>query len=238
MLREAQARRQDIHLTGVDFAKVLPDLGEKVAMFPNTCLEKLPFEDGSFDVITSQFAIEYASFSQAISEIKRVLTPGGRFFFLCHNADSIIVRDNIKRLAAIKDLLASSGLLNGAIQVVKQKKTLLPKKQKYLAQLFRTVQSKHPEQPLINEIAERIAGLMTEAGGLQKLLLLRRDVEMEGRRITALKVSALRLSQLQNFCSQLPSPNRSVQHNTVFVPGTKIPLAWSVKSERSQENVL
>ncbi|MEK6201633.1 MAG: class I SAM-dependent methyltransferase, partial [Desulfobulbaceae bacterium] len=111
VLREAQARRPDLQLTGVDYAKVLPDLGEEIAMLPGVCLEDLPFDNESFDVVTSQFAIEYASLSQAISEIKRVLSKGGVFLFLCHHVDSIIVHDNVKRLAAIKDLLAGSGLL-------------------------------------------------------------------------------------------------------------------------------
>lgn len=238
VLREAQAGRPDLQLTGVDSAKVLPDLGGKVAMFPDIYLEKLPFKDGSFDVITSQFAIEYASLLQAVSEVKRILAPGGRFLLFCHHADSIIVHDNIKRLAAIEDLLAGSGLLNGAIKVVKQKKTLLPKKQKYLAQLLRKMQSKHPEQPLINEVAGIIAGLMTEAGALQKLLSLRRDIEMEGRRISALQVSALSPAELQNFCSQLSSPDTSVQYSTIFVPGTKTPLAWYLKSACDRGNGL
>ncbi len=237
VLRAAQTRRPDLQLTGVDSAEVLPDLGEEITMLPGVCLEDLPFDNESFDVVTSQFAVEYASLPQAASEIKRVLSKKGVFLLICHHVDSIIVHDNVKRLAAIKSLLAGSGLLNKVIDVVRQKKILQPKKQEYLARLLRTVQLKHPDQPIINEVAALTVSIMTGPDCMRKLLSLHRDIEMEERRISALKVSALQLSQAQNLRHQLSLSEIPIQCKAIYVPGTETPLAWYIHNEHGSPTI-
>jgi len=43
--------------------------------------EQLPFAQNSFDLVVSNFAIEYASFDMALSEAARVLAPAVRSFW-------------------------------------------------------------------------------------------------------------------------------------------------------------
>jgi len=53
----------------------------------NTPCERQPFEDDSFDLVTSQFGFEYSNVEETIREIRRVLAPGGTFIAICHHAE-------------------------------------------------------------------------------------------------------------------------------------------------------
>ncbi len=233
VLKSALISRPDLQLTGIDYAASLPDLGKQVTMIPKTKLEQLPFRDESFEVITSQFALEYAALPKALAEIKRVLVPTGFFLFLCHHAEGIIIEHNVSRQAAIKDLLAGSGLLNSAIKIVQGKKNHDPKKLKLLAKLLQALQLKHPDQAIINEVAEMTANMTQEAGGLRKLLSLRQDIEMEYRRISALAAAALDQGQVEDILRQVAPPQREVAFELIAVPETSTPLAWKISTVSS-----
>lgn len=49
--------------------------------------ESLPFADNSFDLVTSQFGIEYAELPLALAQACRVLKPGGHLCLVMHHAD-------------------------------------------------------------------------------------------------------------------------------------------------------
>lgn len=49
--------------------------------------ENLPFADGSFDLVTSQFGVEYAELPLALAQVCRVLKPGGHLCLVMHHAD-------------------------------------------------------------------------------------------------------------------------------------------------------
>jgi SAM-dependent methyltransferase len=91
------------HLTGVDQA-ALPDdpalqnLG--VRRLGETPAEDLPFPEESFDIVTSQFGIEYADCARALHGVARVLRPGGAARMLIHHADSEITRQARVRITA------------------------------------------------------------------------------------------------------------------------------------------
>lgn len=51
-------------------------------------IEALGFADASFDLITSQFAFEYAPRDRALNEVRRVLRPSGRVLMIMHADDS------------------------------------------------------------------------------------------------------------------------------------------------------
>lgn len=50
------------------------------------CFEQLPFEDQTFDIVVSKWALQTAkSLHSVFVEVERVLKPGGRFIYLsCH----------------------------------------------------------------------------------------------------------------------------------------------------------
>lgn len=86
---------------GADIAAIAPTeqvsdpaVRERLAAIdfhPRTPAESLPFDDGAFDLVTSQFGLEYSDLDQSTSELVRVLRPGGRLALVVHHQDSAAV---------------------------------------------------------------------------------------------------------------------------------------------------
>jgi len=66
----------------------------------------IPLDSGSFDIVTSQFGVEYAGLG-AINETARLLASGGRLAFLLHNQAGWMHRECVESLDAIVRLQES-----------------------------------------------------------------------------------------------------------------------------------
>lgn len=97
-----------LKVTGVDLADVKPAAFvsakarelKRVRFLGRTPAEQLPFDDGRFDAVVSQYGIEYSEMKKSLPEAVRVLAPGGRLRFAVHAAEGSIAA-NTK--AAITD---------------------------------------------------------------------------------------------------------------------------------------
>ena len=58
-----------------------------------TDVEALPFGDGGFDAVVSQYGIEYSDLSKSLPEAVRMLAPGGRIRLVVHAADGVVARE-------------------------------------------------------------------------------------------------------------------------------------------------
>lgn len=103
-------------IAGVDSASIDPPsyLGSAgidtsgVEFLGNTPAEQLPFPDGSVDIITSQYGLEYTDMPPVVKEIARVQKSGGVFQFITHAAEGGIVH------SANTDVMEMDFLLNEA----------------------------------------------------------------------------------------------------------------------------
>lgn len=77
----------------------------------------LPFEDGSYDGVFSQFGIEYGARPAAFHEAARVLRPNGRGMFVMHHKESVITRTCAMRLARHRDIIGPTQCFAAARQV-------------------------------------------------------------------------------------------------------------------------
>ena len=69
-----------------------------------TEVEVLPYGDGGFDAVVSQYGIEYSDLARSLPEAVRMVAPGGRIRFVVHAADGVIA-DGSKAVIADADLL-------------------------------------------------------------------------------------------------------------------------------------
>ena len=92
-------------ICGTDAAKIKPlqvfaanaqltGILKTIQFYPECKTEKLPFADGFADLVTSQFAFEYAEREAALAECIRILKPAGCFIAIMHHAASEIARDS------------------------------------------------------------------------------------------------------------------------------------------------
>jgi len=98
--------RRDLHVTGIDFARVPLMLSPQVELLSETPMESLPFAGRSFGAVVSQFGFEYGNAGYAVREMARVLAPGAPLSFLVHHAESAIVSGNRARLNALMAFLS------------------------------------------------------------------------------------------------------------------------------------
>jgi SAM-dependent methyltransferase len=69
-----------------------------------TAVEALPFGDGGFDAVISQYGVEYSDLAHSLPEAVRMVAPGGRIRFVVHAADGVVAGD-ASRVIADADLL-------------------------------------------------------------------------------------------------------------------------------------
>ncbi|AKS43137.1 class I SAM-dependent methyltransferase [Wenzhouxiangella marina] len=91
-------------------ARGIQDLLGRIDFIASTPIEALPFDEAEFDLITSQYGIEYSDLSRSAPELARVLKPGGELAVVTHGADSDMV-ETMAREAEDYALLRNSGAL-------------------------------------------------------------------------------------------------------------------------------
>jgi ubiquinone/menaquinone biosynthesis C-methylase UbiE len=105
-----------LRITGVDRADIdpagtvasVPEL-EGIRFHSRVDAASLPFESASFDVVTSQYGVEYAELGEAIGGALGVLRPGGSLHCVLHHADSAVVAPAGPLRDEITSLLAPDG---------------------------------------------------------------------------------------------------------------------------------
>jgi|GEM_PF-198170 len=101
-----------------------PEQRARVRFQGGICAESLPFADASFDLVISQYGIEYTDLAASAVEARRVLADRGSIALLMHHAESLPVRLGRCELAELDWMEQPDGLLDAA-------RALLP----FLAQL-------------------------------------------------------------------------------------------------------
>ena len=96
ILEIASGQSQQVDITGVDTASLPHDLEvpEGMTLLGDTRVEELPFVDGGFDRVLSQFGFEYADIPAAVKEVKRVIKADGRVNLIGHHLSSWVCRDS------------------------------------------------------------------------------------------------------------------------------------------------
>lgn len=76
-------------------ARAHPTLAEtvrQVRFLGESPVESLDLPQGAFDLVTSQYGIEYCDLAPAAERVAGLLRPGGRLAMICHGASSDILR--------------------------------------------------------------------------------------------------------------------------------------------------
>ena len=113
----ARKEQRSFELTGIDLADIDPpkqivdfdDAVRNARFVGEVAAESLPFDAASFDVVTSQFGLEYARLDQALAEVTRVSTASGSLIWLAHSPASTVVEQYKAQDTEVDYLLASRG---------------------------------------------------------------------------------------------------------------------------------
>lgn len=116
----------DVLVDAVDIASIapawpsaLPDVQRTRLRFHGGApMESLPFADRSFDLVTSQYGIEYADLERAVPEMLRVAGATGRIVLVMHTTRSRPVALAKVELAHLDWLLSDEGLPRAAASIL------------------------------------------------------------------------------------------------------------------------
>ncbi|WP_258406090.1 class I SAM-dependent methyltransferase [Shewanella aegiceratis] len=93
---------------GVDLAQINTNLDElalneqvRLSLLSHIDCSSLSFEDSSFDLVISQYGLEYSDLALSIPEAIRVLKPGGRLSLVTHHSRSMIINRNRRILNVV-----------------------------------------------------------------------------------------------------------------------------------------
>lgn len=195
-----------------------------VTFYANTPIEKLPFEQDTFDLVTSQFAAEYMPREALVEAIRKVLKPGGKFVFVAHSHSGLsalgarkglqfirtLVND-VKYFELLKDLISALckerqgqvGRFQPSPQLVKRKQKL-DKAAKRIDKAVSTPGDRQVADNTLNVAAHMIAnqGQFTEHQMLEKCSELKHSVVMYRERLSMLNESALSDRDAQQLVTQ------------------------------------
>lgn len=94
--------RRDLKPVGIDLATRLPPPPRGAQVRGGVRMSDLPFPEGRFAAVTSQFGFEYGDTRGAAAEVARVLRPGGLVAMMTHRIDGPIVAHNLRRRRQIE----------------------------------------------------------------------------------------------------------------------------------------
>ena len=224
--RAARAAGRELTLTGIDLADIdparfLPEYQVDLAaarFIGNTPAESLPFADGSFDVVVSQYGLEYADLERALSEAARVLASGGQLHWLAHGADSIVVAQGRAQLADIELLLSSKGPFAAMKTYMRARvrHRKVSRATRELTEALRAAEAHCAANPPATLVRQLCGGILETAnrfekyhpadveGWLKENLKRLRGQRQRGRDLLAARLSGHRLAQVERALGTEP----------------------------------
>jgi SAM-dependent methyltransferase len=213
----------------------------------------IPLEDYGFDIVTSQFGIEYAG-PDAVTEAARLVAPGGALALLMHIENGIVQKeceDSLAAIAAIKEAdfiaLATELFRNGfaairgadrapydaagasfAPAVAAAEKVM----DEYgddvaggsVAKLYNDVAQIHSRMP--NYDPDEVLGWLSTM-----------DAEMAayGERMSSMIEAASSRGTIEEICAQLQSSGLKLSMaNEILIGDDTLPLAWALLATRPE----
>jgi SAM-dependent methyltransferase len=207
-------------LFGIDSASVSP-AAAALGVRGGIDASQLPFGDASFDVVTSQFGLEYCP-QAAWTEAARVLKPGGQLQLICHHRDSAAVHHNGARLAAMQ-AMAQAGLFALAALVARGQP-----EDPVLAARVRAARMAHAAQSVVEELPMAL-GQWAHARRPDAIAAIRAEAEAEMARLAAMQAAALDAAGITARLAWLPG----VRATAEVLGGPDGPIGWLVRGNRA-----
>lgn len=237
VLKHIRGIRSDLRLTGVDSAPGLPKSPAGLRLMAGIAIEALPFDDSSFDAITSQFGYEYGRTEEAAKEIRRVLKDGGTFLLLVHDRSSPVVAHNSVRSSALRWAGIESGLIDMARKVATARQSLPLPTPPNFREAVAEAKQRFPGQSVGAEVAQAV--LQSLAPGLDPSSSLRfldqmeRKMRSELARLEALSAAARDEAGANQLVRELEATGLELVRPLRVTSQVGVPFAWQIGGRAS-----
>jgi SAM-dependent methyltransferase len=205
--------------------------------------DAVPYGDGRFELVVSQFGIEYAGIN-AFTEAARLVAPGGRLSCLCHVEDGYIDSNNKAQLEEAS-LVNETAFIDLAIELTKaafsadatamqrSEKAFVPAMKKVRAGIQRCPRGIHSHlyQGFQTLFEQRRA--YDEADITSWLEEMQGDVNKNIDRLSRMRAAALSPADTIKITENLGSAGlQGIQFEPFTTPGNRLPVAWKLSATR------
>ncbi|MQP75662.1 methyltransferase domain-containing protein [Stenotrophomonas sp. MYb238] len=246
LLLLAKTTTPGLILHGIDSARIDPAKvmgGEKydydgICFHAGCQMSSLPFGDGSTDLVTSQYAFEYAPMQPALAETLRILDPvSGRIAMVLHSEDSEISRMTARQLQGLDLLFADLDIFGKARQLAtalrshpngaEQARTKFNSSASLLMQEL----SSGTHAPIVEKAYALLHGALAQLARsptttLDMLDRAETHLRHERRRLEDMQKAAYDQGQLQALAGKLQATGMKVQTGELRQDGTT--MGWTL----------
>jgi ubiquinone/menaquinone biosynthesis C-methylase UbiE len=216
----------------------------------------MPFDIGSFDIVTSQFGLEYAG-QEAIFEAARILAKGGQLALLLHTDTGSIYQECQQNAVVIKRLtdceffslvtqMFAAGFKAVGAGVESVERSTYANAIKQMAPAIREIEA------VIQEYGHRVASdtiyrLYTDVREMHQkiqhyepdevikwLKNMETEIDAYGSRMASMLLSSVNIAGFKKIQSDLTGLGFSVEVAKPFLlPDTELPLAWILVAKKN-----
>ncbi len=205
---------------------------------------QLPFPDNSFDLVVSQFGIEYAGLPSFV-DAGNLVTSGGRIAILCHLEDSSIHNRNRRLLAGAQKIIETDFVTKAISfveavfanrgELVQEPRNAFESAESEVSEMLKH----HPEgihshlyfgfKKLFDRRAHYDISDITN--WLEAMQL---DVKKNIRRLTQTGDAASSEEDVKQVCREFSKLGlRKIGYSPFSISGNDLPIAWSITAERA-----
>jgi ubiquinone/menaquinone biosynthesis C-methylase UbiE len=209
--------------------------------------EAVPYGDGYFDLVVSQFGIEYAGI-EAFTEAGRLVAAGGCLAALCHVEDGYIDSNNKAQLEEARlvdemrfiDLakdLTRVAFSNDANAMQQSEAVFAPVMSKVAAGVERCPRGIHCHlfRGFRQLFEQRRAYDATDI--TTWLEQMRADLDKNIDRLSRMRAAALSKADVTTIAENLTAVGlQEIQFNLFATPGNELPVAWKLSAWRPAEH--
>lgn len=250
----ARSNGRSFVLTGVDLAAIDPkkyvsnlDQDLRSASFlGGVPAEKLPFAADSFDVVASQYGLEYADLDRALSEAARVLTAGGQLLWLAHSENSEIVRQHRQQVDDVDYLLSPRGpvyVMNKFVERQRKRKDFTYSRDMLTASFSEAEDycRDHPPAEIVRELCGEFSNLLNRgfadrpADLAKKLTLARQRLISHRDRIRSLVAAVMTPDRIESIKTALEEPAwTGLSMDEIRVGTNESPIGLGIRAQRAK----
>lgn len=204
--------------------------------------DRLPYRPGHFDVVLSQFGLEYAGL-EAFSEAASLVRPGGSMSLLCHIENGFIDKRS-QSLQGDATVARDSGFVEAAIELTQ---AAFSGSMEGLQHAYRGFVE--PERKLSAALANKPAGLHSHLyGGFRRLFesrdrydqadiigwleAMKQEIDRLLSRLATMRKAALSEGQVKLIGRKLEVLGFDVRFAPYIIPEYAVPIAWHFHATR------
>jgi methyltransferase family protein len=207
-------------------------------------VDEVPYGDQMFDLVVSQFGVEYAG-PGAFSEAARLVASGGRLDMLCHYADGYIDSRNQELLAGA-NVAKNSGFIEKAIDLIDAAFSQDSNAQRRTANAFVAAEktlaqaAKNQQRGIDAHLYLGFRRLYERRSAYSKddittwLKQMHDEIDKNIDRLTRMCEAALSREDMEQVCKRFVAQGlQSISCSPFHAPGSELPIAWELTAVRA-----